>query len=87
MTRQSISFTEPNNKWLNVQIQSNEYNSKSELVNDLIRKARTKEDELNLIRAKLIQAEKSDFTHQGQKEMLAEFKKELNIEQSLSNQS
>jgi len=83
MSRQSISFTEPNNKWLNGQIESNEYNSKSELVNDLIRKARANEDELNLIRAKLIQAEKSNFTQQGQKEMLAEFKKELNFEKSL----
>ena len=83
MSRQSISFTEPNNKWLTGQIESNEYNSKSELVNDLIRKARIQEDELNIIRAKLIQAEKSNFTHQGQMEMLSEFKKELNIEKSL----
>ena len=73
MSRQSISFTEPNSKWLNGQIKSNEYNSKSELVNDLIRKARAQEDEINLIRAKLIQAEKNGFTQKGQKEMLAEF--------------
>jgi len=32
--RQSISFTEPNNEWLNAQIDSKEYSSKSELVND-----------------------------------------------------
>jgi antitoxin ParD1/3/4 len=35
MTRQSISFTTPNNNWLNEQIESEEYASKSEVVNDL----------------------------------------------------
>lgn len=38
MTRQSISIIEPNDIWLKNQIESKEYSSKSELVNDLIRK-------------------------------------------------
>ncbi len=80
MTRQSISFTEPNNNWINTQIESQEYKSKSELVNDLIRQARVKEDKLNIIRAKLIQAEKNGFTTQGQADILSEFKKDLGIE-------
>ncbi len=80
MTRQSISFTEPNNNWINTQIESQEYKSKSEVVNDLIRQARVKEDKLNIIRAKLIQAEKNGFTTQGQADILSEFKKDLGIE-------
>jgi len=40
MGRQSISFTQPNDDWLKSQVDNNEYSSKSELVNDLIRQAR-----------------------------------------------
>ncbi|MFT5668105.1 MAG: antitoxin ParD1/3/4, partial [Vicingaceae bacterium] len=40
MSRQSISFTEPNEEWLRSQVEAQEYSSKSELVNDLIRQAR-----------------------------------------------
>ena len=36
MSRQSISFTEPNDEWLKAQVNGKEYSSKSELVNDLI---------------------------------------------------
>ena len=40
MPRQSISFTPPNDAWLKAQVKSKEFASKSEVVNDLIRKAR-----------------------------------------------
>ncbi len=40
MSRQSISFTKPNDEWLKSQVDNKEYSSKSELVNDLIRQAR-----------------------------------------------
>jgi len=62
MSRTSISFTPPNDEWINSQIESQEYSSKSEVVNDLIRKARKKQDEISYIRAKLIASEKSGFT-------------------------
>ncbi|GFO76960.1 antitoxin ParD1/3/4 [Bathymodiolus platifrons methanotrophic gill symbiont] len=39
MTKQNISFTTPNNSWLNAQVESEEYTSKSDVVNDLIRKS------------------------------------------------
>lgn len=72
MPRQSISFTPPNEKWLRAQVESQEYTSKSDVVNDLIRKAR----EIEGIRARLVQAEQSGFTNLGQAEILAEAKKE-----------
>ena len=53
MKRQSISFTEPNDEWLKSQIDSNEYTSKTELVNDLIRQARKQQREIDLIRMKI----------------------------------
>ena len=70
MTRQSISLTPPNDQWLRDQVESEEYNSKSEVVNDLIRKVR----EIDVIRARLIAAEQSGFTPLTQAEILAEIK-------------
>lgn len=72
MPRQSISFTPPNADWLRAQVESEEFTSKSDVVNDLIRKAR----EIEMIRARLIQAENSQFTSQGRAEILAEAKAE-----------
>jgi antitoxin ParD1/3/4 len=70
MPRQSISFTPPNDAWLKAQVDSQEYSSKSDVVNDLIRKAR----EIEAIRARLIQAEQSGFINQSGAEILAEIK-------------
>lgn len=77
MTRQSISFTTPNDEWLKAQIESEEYTSKSDVVNDLIRKARAQQSEIEGIRAKLIKAEKSGFTNMTRDEILAQSKEEL----------
>lgn len=77
MTRQSISFTTPNNSWLNAQVESEEYTSKSDVVNDLIRKARAQQNEIDFIREKLIKAEQSGFTDLTRDEILAKSKEEL----------
>jgi len=73
MARQSISFTPPNDKWLKAQVDSEEYTSKSDVVNDLIRKAR----EIEAIRARLIAAEQSGFSDQTPDQILAASKEEL----------
>jgi antitoxin ParD1/3/4 len=78
MSRQSISFTEPNNEWLNSLIESKEYSSKSEIVNDLIRKARESAKEVEFIRMQLALAEKSGFTNESAVEILAESKRRIN---------
>jgi len=57
MARQSISLTRPNDEWLKTLVKSEEYSSKSELVNDLIRQARKQQIEVDWIQAKLIRAE------------------------------
>ena len=77
MIRQTISFTAPNDDWLKTQIESEEFNSKSGVVNDLIRKARAQESEIEWIRAKLIKAEQSGFTEMTPDEILATSKEEL----------
>lgn len=78
MTRQSISFTEPNAEWLAAQIESKEYSSKSEIVNDLIRQARRHEEEIELIRAELVKGEESGFLEEVDAiKILEKSKKEL----------
>ena len=78
MTRQSISFTKPNDEWLKAQIDSKEYSSKSELVNDLIRQARKQQIQVDWIRAKLEKAEKSGFTTESKEQILEKSKSLLN---------
>ncbi|UJH68807.1 type II toxin-antitoxin system ParD family antitoxin [Allomuricauda sp. SCSIO 65647] len=74
MARQSISFTEPNDKWLKSQVENQEYSSKSELVNDLVRQARKQQAQIDWIRTKLEKAEKSGFTNYGKHEILKQSK-------------
>lgn len=74
MPRQSISFTEPNAEWLRQKVDTQgEYRSNSEAVNDLIRKAR----ELEVIRARLIEAERSGFTPLSRDQIRAEIREEM----------
>lgn len=74
MTRQSITLTEQNDTWLRNHVDNiRDYSNKSELINDLIRRARRAE----LINIKLIEAEQSGFVSQSPAEMLEEFKEEL----------
>ena len=78
MARQSISFTEPNDEWLKSQVDSQEYSSKSELVNDLIRQARSQQKQIDWIKAKLEKAEKSVFTKATKAQILAQSKSDMN---------
>jgi len=59
MTRASVSITTPNDAWIKLQIDSEEFSSRSDVINDLIRKARKDDDEILAIRAALIEGEES----------------------------
>ena len=78
MNRQSISFTQPNDEWLKSQVESKEYSSKSELINDLVRQARKQQRHIDWISAKLEKAEKSGFTDDSKEEILLQSKSLLN---------
>ena len=78
MTRQSISFTKPNDEWLKAQLDNQEYSSKSELINDLIRQARKQQVQIDWIRAKLDKSERSGFTDNTKEEILKQSKSLLN---------
>jgi len=77
MSRQSISFTQPNDDWLKAQVESQEYSSKSELINDLIRQARKQQRQIDWIRSKLERAENSGFTSDSKEQILAQSKTQL----------
>lgn len=77
MSRQSIALTAPNNEWLKSQVESKEYSSKSELVNDLVRQARKQQKQIDWIQNKLEKAEQSGFTKDTQNEILKESKSRL----------
>jgi len=78
MARQSISFTEPNDEWLKAQVESNEYSSKSELINDLVRQARKQQVQIDWIRAKLVRSEMNGFTDDTKEQILEQSKTLLN---------
>ena len=78
MPRQSISFSKPNDEWLRAQIDNEEYSSKSELVNDLIRQARKQYAQIDWIRAKLEKSESSGFTSDTKEQILIQSKSLLN---------
>ena len=78
MARQSISLTKPNEEWLKNQVNLQEYASKSEIVNDLIRQARNQQVEIDWLKNKLDSAENSGFTNLSKEDI-------RNQSKSLSN--
>lgn len=78
MPRQSISFTKPNDEWLKAQVNSQEYSSKSELVNDLIRQARRQQAQNEWIKEKLNKSEANGFTDETKEQILKQSKSSLN---------
>lgn len=78
MTRQSISLTKQNDEWLKNQVLEDEFNSKSEAINYLIKQARNQQDYYDFIRMKIEKGEQSGLAKkQTRDDMLAEFKKDL----------
>lgn len=75
MTRQSITLAKQNDEWLKQQISKEEFTSKSEAVNYLIKRARENDDYIEFVRMKLDKAEKSGFSTKTKEELLAEIKK------------
>ena len=78
MARQSISFTKPNDEWLKSQVDNEEYSSKSEVINDLIRQARKQQVQIDWIRAKLERSENSGFSKDSKEQILKQSKSLLN---------
>lgn len=78
MGRQSITFKGPNDAWLQAQLESEEFLSKSEIINDLIRKVR--DSEIASIRAKLSKAEHSGVSDKKVPEVMQAVESRLKID-------
>ncbi len=80
MARQSITLANQNDEWLKQQVANEEFTSKSEAVNHLIKQAREREAYHEYVQMKIDRGLKSGFApKQTKEEMLAEFKKRLNV--------
>jgi antitoxin ParD1/3/4 len=78
MTRQSITLATKNDEWLKQQVENEEFNSKSEAVNYLIKKAREQKEYDEYVQMKINRGINSGFAEkQSFEEMLAEFKQRL----------
>lgn len=51
MIKQSVNFTSPNNEWLNAKVASEEYPNKTDIINDLIRREREREEKFSALKA------------------------------------
>jgi antitoxin ParD1/3/4 len=77
MTRQSISLTNQNDEWSKNQISKEEFNSKSEAINYLIKQARSQEEYYEFVRMKIEKGEKSGFSQKTKEQLLGEIKSNL----------
>ena len=75
MTRQSITLANQNDEWLKQQVANEEFTSKSEAVNYLIKQAREHDEYVEFVRMKLDRAEKSGFSTKTKEELIADIKK------------
>ncbi|MBP6040126.1 MAG: CopG family transcriptional regulator [Flavobacterium sp.] len=80
MARQSITLANQNDQWLKEQVAKEEFTSKSEAVNYLIKQARERDAYHEYVQMKIDSGIKSGRApKQTKEEMLAEFKKRLNV--------
>lgn len=77
MTRKTITISKPNDQWINAQLEKEEYASNSELINDLIRKARLEEEQLNYVRTRLDRAEKSGLSNLSPQDIRLKVRKDF----------
>lgn len=74
MARQSITLATPNDEWLKNQVAKEEFSSKSEAVNYLIKQARSNEAYNKFVRNKIEKAVKSGHSTLTKEELLAKIK-------------
>jgi antitoxin ParD1/3/4 len=74
MARQSITLATPNDEWLKNQVAKEEFSSKSEAVNYLIKQARSNEAYNEFVSNKLEKAVKSGHSTLTKEELLAKIK-------------
>lgn len=79
MARQSITLAKQNDDWLKNQVEEQEFTSKSEAVNYLIKKAREQKEYQDFVQMKIDKGLKSGFSTKTKEELLKEIKSRLNV--------
>ncbi|GEM53903.1 CopG family transcriptional regulator [Flavobacterium branchiophilum NBRC 15030 = ATCC 35035] len=79
MARQSITLANQNDEWLKQQVAKEEFTSKSEAVNHLIKLARELEAYHDYVQMKIDRGLTSGFSTKTKEQLLAEFKERLKI--------
>ncbi len=77
MPRQTITLSEPNHAWLQDRVDSGEFKTQTEAVNDALRRVREIESGVEHIRARLIQAEQSGLSTMTREDILTASKEDL----------
>ena len=77
MIKKSITVTDQQEEWIQLQMTSGNYGTDSELIREALREKQLRMDEVDYIRAKLIKAEQGGFTKRTADEILAKSKEEM----------
>jgi antitoxin ParD1/3/4 len=74
MVKKSITVTGQQESWIQSQMATGNYGTDSELIREALREKQMRMVEIEIIRAKLLQAEDSGFTDKTPEAILAGFK-------------
>ena len=77
MVKKSITVTDRQEAWIQSQMGTGNYGTDSELIREALREKQLRMEEIELIRAKLIQAEQGGFSQNTAEEILASSKEGL----------
>ena len=77
MVKKSITVTDQQEAWIQAQMATGNYGTDSELIREALREKQLRMEEVEYIRAKLIQAEQGGFSKRTANEILAASKKAL----------
>lgn len=79
MARQSITLAAQNDEWLKEQVAKEEFTSKSEAVNYLIKQARDRDAYHEYVQMKIDRGLKSGYSTKTKEELFEEIKKRFNV--------
>lgn len=74
MIKKSITVTDQQEAWIQSQMDTGNYGTDSELIREALREKQMRMAEIEIIRAKLIEAEASGFTDKSPEEILNNIK-------------
>ncbi len=77
MTKQSVNVTPPNDDWLNAKVASKEYSNKTDIINDLIRREREREEKFKTLKAAIEKGLAGDMTEENVLDIMQRVEKEM----------